>query len=562
MTVLGLFLVLILPASLRAQSAGCLPIDGQQIKKLFDAHQWEAVVRAIPSSCNERAGLELYRGLALAQLGHLSEAAKSFRAGLARNPHDARFYVELAGIAYREKRLSEAKSNLRRAIALDPRNTYAENFLASIYFLEGNLDAALKYWNRVGKPKLNDLSFQLPPGLDPVVLDRAFEFSRASVWRRNQFLTTRLELQSLDLFPQMRFELQPQPDGKFNLVFHATERSRWGGKSLASIASMLRGLPYQSIYPDFYNLNHKGLNWLSFVRWDAQKRRFSSEVAAPLPEGPQKRFRIYVDARNENWNISNTLIPGSPSRAGVNMRVAVAGVEIRSIPDWRWQWSLGGEYSYRNFRSLAGIPPQADSFFTNTSGITLRSGVSRSLIRFPERRFTLDSSATAAFGKFFTQPLGRYGSIRGSLAAKWLPQAQGDDYETKSTLRAGRTFGEVPLDDLFLLGFDRDNTLWMRGHDALIDGRKGNAPMGRSFILSNSSFAKVLYRDPFFEIKFGPFLDTGDIYDPSGFFGSPKWLTDTGLQVTVGVLDRFQFVLGYGRNLRSGEGSFYSTARQ
>ena len=56
---------------------------------------------------------------------------------------------------------------------------------------------------------------------------------------------------------------------------------------------MLRGLPYQTVYPEFYNLNDKGLNWLSLVRWDDQKRWISSEIAGPIAQNPEKRFRLY-----------------------------------------------------------------------------------------------------------------------------------------------------------------------------------------------------------------------------------------------------------------------------
>lgn len=530
-----------------------------KVKKLYEAGRWNDVVRATSGTSNEPADLELYRGLALAQLGRLNEAEKTFQEGLARSPRNAHFLTEMAGIAYREKRYSKAKTELRRVLVLNPRDDYANNFLASIYFIEGNLEAALKYWNRVGKPKLDDLTYNLQLGLDPIILDRAFAFSRGCEWRRDQFLTTRAQLENLNLFPRMRFDLEAQPNGSFDLGFYAGKRSSWSGGSLESLASMLRGLPYQSVYPEFYDLNHKGLNWLSFVRWDEEKRRLSSEISAPLPEGPQKRFRIYFDGRNENWNITRTLIPAAPSPASMNMERALAGAEIQSIPSGRWQWNLGAEYSYRKFRTLAGIPRQAAQFFTSSSGIALRSGVERSLVRFPERRFTLDSGATAEFGKFYANPLGRYGRIEGSLIANWLPQARGEDYETRTSLRAGRTFGQVPFDDLFMLGFDRDNSLWMRGNNGLDDGRKGNAPLGRNYILSNSDMDKIVYKDGIFTVKLGPFLDTGDIYDPSGFFGSPKWLSDTGIQAKVGLLGSFQFVLGYGKDLRSGNNTFYTT---
>ncbi len=531
----------------------------QEVKKLYAAGQWNDVVRAVPESPDTPADLELYRGLALAQLQRFHEADAAFRAGLARHPRDARFLVERAGIAYREKQFAKAKIDLRRALAIHPQDDYANNFLASMYFLEGNLEAALKYWNRVGKPKLSDLTYDPAPNLDPLILDRAFNFSPGSVWSRNQYLTTKVQLTSLNLFPRQFFELQAQPDGSFDLGFHVGQRSTWGHDKLGNTASLLRSLPYQAVDPEFFNLNHKALNWISFVRWDDEKRMLTSELSTPMPEGPQKHFRLYFDGRNENWNITNTLAPATPSPAYLNLERAVLGAELQSLVGWRWRWNLGVEFSYRKFRSLVGIPTAADSFFTDTAGLALQSGVQRSLIRFPERRFKLDAGATGEMGTFFANPLGMYGRVEGSLMAHWFPQARGEDYGMQTQLRAGQTFGTIPFDDLFMLGFDRDNPLWMRGHDGLVNGQKGNAPLGTNFILSNSEIDKVLYHDGLFLLKLGPFVDSGEIHDSSAYFGHPKWMTDTGVQATIGALGNFEFVLGYGRDLRSGNNTFYST---
>ena len=216
----------------------------------------------------------------------LEEAEKSFEAGLLRYPRDARFLVELAGIAYREKQYAKAERYLRRSLAIHPQDDYANDFLASIYFLQDNLEAALKYWNRAGKPKLSDLAFDPQPKLSPLLLDRAFAFSRGSTWSRDQFLTTNAQLESLELFPLMRFDLEAQPDGSFDLKFHGSERSGLGATKWEGLLSLLRGLPYQSVYPEFYDLGGKGLNWRSMVRWDDEKRRASTEIAAPLGENP------------------------------------------------------------------------------------------------------------------------------------------------------------------------------------------------------------------------------------------------------------------------------------
>lgn len=544
----------------RASDAANEQAQVQKIKKLYDSRQWDAVVRAVAAVPQPpTADLELYRGLALAQLGHLRRAERSFRAGHLRFPHDPRFLEEMAGIAYRQKHFARAAADLRGALKLDSKDSYANDFLGSIYYLEGNLEAALKYWNRVDKPRLTDLTYEPVPHLTPLILDRAFRFSPGAVWTQDRFLTTQAQVAALQEFPNTFYDLQSATDGTYQLIFHGGPPGGWTGMNVPSVLSTLRWLPYQAVVPDFYNVNHKGLNWLSFVRWDAQKRMITTEIAMLIEANPSKRLRLYFDGRNENWDITHTLLPSSPSPSGLNFERAVLGAGVQGIPSWRWQWSLDAEYSYRDFRSLVGIPAQADRFFTRTSGVALQYQLQRPLIRFPERRFTLDGSATGEAGRFFSSPLGRYGRAVVSLLANWFPQATGEDYSTHAQIRAGKTFGQVPFDDLFMLGFDRDNPLWLRGHYGLIHGKKGNAPLGRNFILSNTDVDKIVYRDGIFLLKLGPFVDSGDIYDPSAFFGSREWLTDTGVQATVRVLGRFEVVFGYGKALQSGANAFYST---
>lgn len=554
-----LFLILVLPVHGFAQAAPSPTDRISEVKHLYGEGRWSDVVQAVSESDGEIADLTLYRGLALAHLLRWDEARKAFEAGLARDPRDPRFLVELAGIAYREKQYSEAKRNLRRALSIGSRDDYVNNFLASIYYLEGNVEAALKYWNRTGQPKLSDLTFDPKPKLNPLVLDRAFAFSPGSPWRREQFLSTKTKLEDLDLYPRMRLDLVALPDGSFDLGFHAVERDGWGATHWEGALSLLRGLPYQSIYPEFYNLDRSGMNWRSLARWDDQKRRLFTEIEAPLEEDPAIRYRLYFDGRNENWDVADTILPGAPSAASLNMECAVAGAEIGFIPTGRWQWNVGVEYTYRTFRNLFGIPARAAPFFTDGSAIALRSGVQRTLIRFPERRFTLDSRASGEAGTFFENPLGKYGRIEASLAGDWFPKARGEDYETQASLRTGRTFGMVPFDKLFILGFDRDNDLWLRGHPGLRNGEKGNAPLGRNFILANLETDKIVYSGSFLTVKMGPFLDTGRIFDPSRYFGSPQWLWDTGAETKIRVLGSFQFVLGYGKDLRSGNNSFFAT---
>jgi len=117
----------------------------------------------------------------------------------------------------------------------------------------------------------------------------------------------------------------------------------------------------------------------------------------------------------------------------------------------------------------------------------------------------------------------------------------------------------VPFDQLFTLGFDRDTPLWLRGHAGLEDGQKGHAPLGCDYLLVNSETDKILYHNGLITLEAGPFLDTGKTYDSSALFGLPKWLWDTGVQTKIKVLGQFQVVLGYGKDLRSGKNTFFTT---
>src|SRR5882724_6868873 len=106
-------LLLCVPASGFSQSAPSTKDKISEIKQLYNLGRWDDVVQAVPESSDESLDLELYRGLALAQLQRWEEARSAFEAGLVRNPRDTRFLVELAGIAYRQKQFSIAKKELR-----------------------------------------------------------------------------------------------------------------------------------------------------------------------------------------------------------------------------------------------------------------------------------------------------------------------------------------------------------------------------------------------------------------------------------------------------------------
>src|SRR5260370_956113 len=142
-------------------------------------------------------------------------------------------------------------------------------------------------------------------------------------------------------------------------TLHLAERNGWGDSKVEGIVSLLSGLPYATIYPEFYNLSRDAVNLTALARWDSEKRRISLAFSMPLYGDPRLRLRFYADARNENWNLAQTFRAMGTPLTDLNMRRAAAGVEPHSVVNgrWSWSWSAGVEIANRNFRNLNGHAP-------------------------------------------------------------------------------------------------------------------------------------------------------------------------------------------------------------
>lgn len=527
----------------------------------FDAGHWEDVARLSQGPADQSPELDLLRGLALSRLEKWDEAKLAFETGARKSPSDARFPVELAGIAYKQKDFRAAKNHLRAALLLNPRDAYTREFLATIYFLEGNLEAALKYWNPEDKPRLRSVTFAPTLKLNEPLRNRALAFNAPQILTGDALLTTESRLDNLEIFSSRRIELAPAESGSYDLTLHLAERNLWGDSKAEGIISFLSGLPYATVYPEIYNLGHRAINLTSLARWDSEKRRVFLAFSAPVFSDPGLRSLIYADARNENWNLSQTFSGAAIPLTDLNLRRTAAGAEFREVVNGRWAWRAGAEAANRSFRNVSSlIAPAAQVFFTGGNSLAGWLSIERMLTRIPERRFTLDSSAKAGAGREFAKGLGPFATLRGSLRARWLPRAQGDDYKIQAQIRAGATTGRASLDEMFQLGVERDNDLWLRGHAGTLGDRKGAAPLGRRYFLANWEMDKNIYQNGLFSLKLGPFFDNGAIADSSGLFGSQRWLWDSGLQCKVRILGSVSAVFSYGRNLRGGKGVFYGTA--
>lgn len=541
-------------------SADSLDQLSARIRKLYSERRWDEIAREVTIPSPTDADIDYCYGSALAQIGRLDDARRAFLVGGRLSPRDKRFPIELAGVAFKQKRYPSAAVWLRRALRLDPNEAYANDFLGTVYFLQDNLDAALKYWNRIAKPQIDTVRPDRPLHIRPALLDRALAFSAASELRLAELETSRARVAGLDIFPATRFQLAARPDGKFDVTLNLQERNRWGNNAWEALLSTFSGVGYQTLYPAYFNIGGSAINVTSLVRWDAQKRRLETTLSGPLRDNPKWRYRVGVDLRNENWDLRDAFAGPAPVLASLNLRREAGGVEIASFDSGRWGWSAGAEFSHRDYRSVVPAETLTPALLLTGPQLKQIARIHSNLLRLPERRLNIEASASSQLARIWSQPVHTFAKLQGGILVHWLPEAEGDDFEAQTQIRAGGFAGQPPFDELYMLGMERDNDLWMRAHIGTRDGRKGSAPLGQRYFLSNSEINKNIYGNGLITVKLGSFLDTGKITDPAKNLGSPKWLWDTGAQAKLRVLG-VGVTLVYGKDLRTGNNAFYFTAR-
>src|ERR1700743_1443154 len=348
--IFAILLLLVWCSALHAQSD-----LASSAKQLFDQERWPELAQLLQNAPRNSADLDFYYGVALAHQERWAEAGKALSAGRQLAPRDKRFPTELAGVAFKQKRFTEAKRDLQRALRLDPKDAYSNEFLATIYFLQGNLEAALKYRNHPGKPKVMQVRSEPAVRTKPALLDHAFALAPASTLTLDELQTSEARLRALEVFPGYKIDLAARPDGDFDAIFHAQERNGFGNNKFEALFRTFGGIIFQQVTPEYYNLHGSAINILSLFRWDPDKRRAFAAVSGPLSGNPKWRYRLGADLRNENWTVQTSFSGPSTVLGALNMRREAINAEIMRLVGARLSWTLGLEVSHRDFRNvLAG----------------------------------------------------------------------------------------------------------------------------------------------------------------------------------------------------------------
>lgn len=543
-----------------AQCASGAPEDSA-VHSLYSQQKWTEVIAAAQRIPSRSADVNFELGMALAHLQRWNESEAALLAGRMQCRTQKRFPTELAGIAFQQKRYPVAAHWIEKALRLDPADEYANDFAGSVFLLLGNLDSSLKYWNRIQKPQIDALQFDPNVKVQRLLLERAIVFSPQAVMRRDQLLTTEARLNAMGVFPAYSIRLDAREGGKFDVQFHAIERNGFGDGWVQSAVSVFSGLPYETIYPSYFNIGRSATNIDSLLRWDAQKRRLWVSASGPWHTLPQWRWNLAVDGRDENWAIRSSFSGAAPVLGSFKLQRQVTAATLTSIKSSRPQWTMGAELSHRTYANVSMGSALTPEVISSGWEVKQLARLDTRLLDVPEHRFTIDGSANSELGRLWRDQASLFEKAQGSVVVHWLPQSQGDRWEVAQRVRGGGIGGSTPLDELWMIGVERDNDLWLRGHIGTRGGRKGSAPIADRYFLLNSDIYRSLWSNGLISIKAGPLLDIARVAAPTTALAPRQWLFDIGAEVKLSVLGT-GVVLTYGHDLRSGHNAFYGSVAQ
>jgi tetratricopeptide (TPR) repeat protein len=505
---------------------------------------------ALANNPTPEAYLEL--GIVYARMKEYQRAEDTLKEGRSRYPQDPRFHNQLADLFLENNDREAAKSELKDALFIDPNNNYASDLLATIDMSEGEVQSALRSWNKSGRPLINDILHNYYLRFGSWVVRDAVAFHPSGVLHYSQWKTTEARLLASGNFANVGLEIEPTPlPDQYTAVVRTTTKVNNAGSMLFDA---VKGLPFETTFFNLWNVGNSGLNFNSDWRWEANRRRVDGQLKIPVP-----LFGLmFVEAGNrwryEHWDTSPNILPQFKPFARFIYKANAPRLHVQAIPHYRVE--LGAGFEYRN-RHLKGDLPQL--FNSSKTGLFTADASLRLIDRNYQNRLLLEG---------FAARRSIIGDTQFSGGTVQLDNRVTLSKDTRTyldwTLKTGTTRGALPIEDYFELGVDTYSQYLLRGHTAAADGRYGNGPLGTDFALVNTDLERRLAtipvfnmaNIPFITVKWQVFFDGAKTWDRQHIFQEGKLLLDTGGGVRFET-PTHAFNLIYGRSLRDGNNILY-----
>jgi hypothetical protein len=458
--------------------------------------QFEALLANGAPSYDVLVGL----GVALGRLGLPQEASERLTQAIGLAPNRSEAWLERGGLRFLAGRHGEAVADLRASLARQD-DPYARDLLASSLFLVGDPDAALRQWNRIGRPELRVLSIEGLVHTRPDLVRHAIRLKEGALLSAAGLGASRLRLRELGVFDRATLRLVPVGEGKADVQVALSERHGFAGSPLELVAAAGVNAVSERVELQYVNVLGDALTIGGRYRWQPTRPEVSLAAEWAQPFGLDGRVRVTARRGRQRYAFGESL----------DRKIRALDAAFRRPVGHRMLVELGvaaasRSYSRPHARELPG------------SELRGRVGANASLLESQRQR--LD-------GRFeLARALGAHGSYtRGELSLAYKAQlGPGDELRRERSVlavrvRVGALTAGAPLDELMTPGGGPDAEWPLRGHDQARDGVLGVMPLARSLAVANVEWRQRLYRVPFGEAGIVLFYDVGRLSSGS--------LTDT-----------------------------------
>ena len=477
----------------------------------------------------------------------LEEAAERY-------PEDARISIELANAYLGAGDTDSARESLQRALRIDPANVAAADLIAAVELSEGEVQTALRYWNRSGNPIVDEVLHNTNISFGHWTVQDGNAFKPGQMLTYAQWRTTQLRLFETDIFSNVGIAIEPAPASpKYNPVILTTDKVN----DLTNFAfDIVKGAPWQTSYLNWWDIANSGISMNSSYRWDYNRKRGELQLHAPIPVPGIVFLTATGIWRSERWDVAPVL----QNDAGADNRFLVKSTglraELKFIPYFRFDF--GGGFEYTN-RAASGNLPQLYLDSSNSGKVIYQASLRLSDSRYQNRIHAEGAVARRSFAGDLN-----YSTVTVELNNRFLISK-----DTKTvfdwTLRGGTSDGQLPVEEYFVLGLDMHAGNLLRAHPASEHGHYGSAPMGTSFALSNMDIERriailPLFNSlnlPYLDVKAQVFLDSGQTMDRANIFKEGKLYFDTGAGLKFETPTHSLNMI-YGKSLRDGRNVLYA----
>lgn len=521
-SLLVLLSVLLAPAGLASGTEELLS-RGRTELEAERYQQAESLFRQVLQQEASNSEATFLLGMALAKQERWADAERELERAVGLRPGYAAAHAELAGVYFKQDRRDKARASLGTALKLDPKNSYARSFLAILSYLQDRRLEALHHWNLLGEPQIARIEVAASADAAPKLVESLFRFNEGEVLDRRQLLRAYWVQSRFRLGPRFGWQLDPQPGGRWDLRVDLPP----AGDSFSNKTGFLIENSSRAVFNREIGLglrNGRGRRLAGGVRWDAPRKRAGASAWFPFLSSSSDLLRLGFDVRDEEWS-------HTASATEYDYRTEKFFGSYEWLMSERRSLAFHGGYQRQEFRfggEEAALPQ---------SPHLLAAGLEWNQLWGLDAGENARLSWMARFDAF--SPLAGAGEpshrMMSGLGMDWT-LARKTETRLRLSFQGGVSGRDLPLDHYFLFGIGPDARLPLKAHPELRDGRRGNSPMGRDFVLLGAELGRRLWRWGFLEVGGFVFSDTAFVSGRPFLPGEGEWFQDVGVGLRLRVL--------------------------